>query len=163
MDKSWMTQNRMSREYDLGVERFIKFGLSHAKGLNSIRCPCLNCGNRLLKDVSTVRYHLYANGIDKSYKVWFWHGEELNSDNVANTMETTVDETDENDDLFNTINMVQSVQEQSFNASNTFDTMFDDAKKPLYPGCKKFTKLSALVRLYNLKVRYGWTNTSFSE
>ncbi|KAE8653032.1 hypothetical protein Csa_019780, partial [Cucumis sativus] len=56
-------------------------------------------------DVSTVRYHLYANGIDKSYKVWIWHGEELNSDNVANTMETTVDETDENDDLFNTINM----------------------------------------------------------
>ncbi|KAA0036130.1 uncharacterized protein E6C27_scaffold338G00370 [Cucumis melo var. makuwa] len=41
--------------------------------------------------------------------------------------------------------------------------MFDDAKKPLYPGCKKFTKLSALVRLYNLKVRYGWSNTSFSE
>ncbi|KAA0062133.1 transposase [Cucumis melo var. makuwa] len=41
--------------------------------------------------------------------------------------------------------------------------MFDDAKKPLYPGCKKFTKLSALVRSYNLKVRYGWSNTSFSE
>ncbi|KAL0553689.1 hypothetical protein IC582_007591 [Cucumis melo] len=28
---------------------------------------------------------------------------------------------------------------------------------------KKFAQLSALVRLYNLKVRYGWSNTSFSE
>ncbi|KAL0546958.1 hypothetical protein IC582_016877 [Cucumis melo] len=59
--------------------------------------------------------------------------------------------------------MLQSAHDGSCNTSNTFDTMFDDAKKPLYPGCKKFTKLSALVRLYNLKVRYDWSNTSFSE
>ncbi|KAL0536609.1 hypothetical protein IC582_025563 [Cucumis melo] len=36
-------------------------------------------------------------------------------------------------------------------------------KKSLYPGYKKFTKLSAPVRLYNLKLRYCWSNTSFSE
>ena len=78
-------------------------------------------------------------------------------------MENTVVETYKNDGLFNTVNMIQSVQEQSCNASNTLNTMFDDVKKPLYPGCKKFTKLSALVRLYNLKVRYGWSNTRFSE
>ncbi|KAL0546536.1 hypothetical protein IC582_016447 [Cucumis melo] len=163
MDKSWMMENRMSREYDVGVESFIQFGLSHAKGSNSIRCPCLKCGNRLLKDVSIVRYHLYANGIDKSYKIWFWHGEDLNSETVTSKMENLGDEKYEHDDLFNTVNMLQSAHDESCNTSNTFDTMFDDAKKPLYPGCKKFTKLSALVRLYNLKVRYGWSNTSFSE
>ena len=64
--------NMTSREYDLGVERFIQFGLCHVKGSNSIRRPCLKCGNHLLMDVSIVWYHLYANGIDKSYKVWFW-------------------------------------------------------------------------------------------
>ena len=74
-----------------------------------------------------------------------------------------MDENDENDDLFNTVNMVESIQEQSCNASNTFDIMFNDAKKPLYPGCNKFTKLSAFVRLYKLKVRYGLSNTSFSK
>ena len=41
--------------------------------------------------------------------------------------------------------------------------MFDDAKKPLFPSCKRFTKLLALVRLYNLKVRFGWNDASFSE
>ncbi|KAA0046966.1 putative polyprotein [Cucumis melo var. makuwa] len=41
--------------------------------------------------------------------------------------------------------------------------MFDDAKKPLFPSCKRFTKLLALVRLYNLKVRFGWSDASFSE
>ena len=103
---------------------------------------------------------MYANEIDKSYKVWFWHGEDLNSKNVTSIMENTVDE---NDDLFNIVNMVQFVHEQSCNTSNTFNTMFNDAKKPLYLRCKKFTKLLALMRLYNLKVRYGWSNTSFSE
>ncbi|KAL0561335.1 hypothetical protein IC582_001760 [Cucumis melo] len=141
MDKSWMMENRMSREYDVGVESFIQFGLSHAKGSNSIRCPCLKCGNHLLKDVSIVRYHLYANGIDKSYKIWFWHGEDLNSETVSSKMENTVDEKYEHDDLFNTVNMFQSAHDESCNTSNTFDTMFDDAKKPLYPGCKKFTML----------------------
>ncbi|KAL0560528.1 hypothetical protein IC582_000933 [Cucumis melo] len=78
-------------------------------------------------------------------------------------MENTIDEKHEHDDLFNTVNMFQSAHDQSSNISNTFNTMFDDTNKPLYPGCKKFTKLSALVRLYNLKVRYGWSNTSFFE
>ncbi|KAA0061183.1 transposase [Cucumis melo var. makuwa] len=59
--------------------------------------------------------------------------------------------------------MFQSAHDESCNTSNTLDTMFDDAKKSLYLGCKKFTKLLALVRLYNLKVRYGWSNTSFSK
>ncbi|KAA0060591.1 36.4 kDa proline-rich protein-like [Cucumis melo var. makuwa] len=54
MDKSWMMENRMSREYDVGVESFIQFGLSHAKGSNLIRCPCLKCENRLLKDDELV-------------------------------------------------------------------------------------------------------------
>lgn len=90
-------------------------------------------------------------------------GEDLNSENVTNRMKNTLDENHEHDDLFNRVNMVQSIHDQSSNTSNTFDTMFDDVKKPLYTGCKKLTKLSALVRLYNLKVRYGWSNTSFSE
>ncbi|KAL0546464.1 hypothetical protein IC582_016374 [Cucumis melo] len=141
MDKSWMMENRMSREYVVEVERFIQFGLSYAKGSNSISCPCLKCRNRLLKDVSIVRYHLYANGIDKSYKIWFWHCEDLNSETSSSRMENTVDENYEHNDLFNTVNMFQSAHDQSCNISNTLDTMFDDAKKPLYPRCKKFTKL----------------------
>ncbi|TYK00090.1 uncharacterized protein E5676_scaffold596G00420 [Cucumis melo var. makuwa] len=59
--------------------------------------------------------------------------------------------------------MFKSAHDKSCNRSNAFDTMFDDTKKPLYLGCKKFMKSSALVRLYNLKLRYGWSNTSFSK
>ena len=42
-----------------------------------------------------------------------------------------------------------------------FNKFLQDAEKPLYPGCRKFTKLSALVKLYNLKARYGWSDKGF--
>ena len=38
-----------------------------------------------------------------------------------------------------------------------------DAEKPLYPGCRNFTKLFALIKLYNLKARFGWSDKSFSK
>ena len=44
-----------------------------------------------------------------------------------------------------------------------FQKLLNDAEKPLYPGCRKFTKLFALVKLYNLKARYGWSDKGFSE
>ncbi|TYK06371.1 uncharacterized protein E5676_scaffold163G00630 [Cucumis melo var. makuwa] len=81
-------------------------------------------------------------------------------------MENSVDEKYEHGDLFNTVNMFQSAHDESCNRSNTFDTMFDDAKKPLYPRCKKFTKLSVLVRLYDLKdelVATQKTTNAFGE
>uniref|UniRef100_A0A9I9EGR9 Transposase-associated domain-containing protein n=1 Tax=Cucumis melo TaxID=3656 RepID=A0A9I9EGR9_CUCME len=62
-------ENMMSKEYELGVEVFIQFGFRNGKGFSTIRCPCLKCGNRLPHEESIVRYHLYANGIDQSYKI----------------------------------------------------------------------------------------------
>ena len=38
-----------------------------------------------------------------------------------------------------------------------------DAEKPLYPGCRNFTKLSILIKLYNLKAHFGWSDKSFSK
>ena len=45
----------------------------------------------------------------------------------------------------------------------SFQKLIEDAHKPLYKGCKKFTKLLALVNLFNLKANSGWTDTSFSK
>ena len=76
MDKSWMHKSRLSKDYELGVENFIKFGFSNTTS-SYIRCPCLKCGNCEKHSRKGVRDHLYVNGIDESYKFWFWHGEEL--------------------------------------------------------------------------------------
>ncbi|KAL5540181.1 hypothetical protein UlMin_043730 [Ulmus minor] len=45
-----------------------------------------------------------------------------------------------------------------------FEILLGDAEKPLYFGCtNNFTKLSAIVHLYNLKASNGWSDKSFSE
>nr|KYP59416.1 hypothetical protein KK1_014852 [Cajanus cajan] len=41
--------------------------------------------------------------------------------------------------------------------------MCNDLEKPLYPNCTKFTRLSAILRLFNLKARNGWSDKSFTE
>ncbi|CAL2247513.1 unnamed protein product [Prunus armeniaca] len=38
-----------------------------------------------------------------------------------------------------------------------FANVIGDGDQPLYPGCRKYTKLSALVKLYNLKAKHGMT------
>ncbi|KAL6345336.1 hypothetical protein AAG906_015819 [Vitis piasezkii] len=59
--------------------------------------------------------------------------------------------------------MVQAAQEDCKNDPESFQRLLKDAEKPLYPGCRNFTKLSALIKLYNLKARFGWSDKSFSE
>ncbi|KAL6327729.1 hypothetical protein AAG906_024698 [Vitis piasezkii] len=59
--------------------------------------------------------------------------------------------------------MVEAAQDDCKANPKLFERLLEDAEKPLYPGCKNFTKLSALVKLYNLKGRYGWSDKSFSE
>ncbi|XP_028080882.1 uncharacterized protein LOC114282405 [Camellia sinensis] len=44
-----------------------------------------------------------------------------------------------------------------------FKKLLEDAEKPLYPGCTKFTKLSTLVKLYNFKTTNSLSHTGFSD
>ncbi|KAL0561684.1 hypothetical protein IC582_002124 [Cucumis melo] len=59
--------------------------------------------------------------------------------------------------------MIEVAHEEYSKDLNGFEKLLIDAKKSLYEGCKKYTKLSTLVKLYNLTVRYGWSDTSLSE
>ncbi|GKE36963.1 putative reverse transcriptase domain-containing protein, partial [Tanacetum coccineum] len=44
-----------------------------------------------------------------------------------------------------------------------FQELLLDAEKPLYEGCPDFTKLSAIVKLLNLKGKYGASDKFFNE
>ena len=63
-----MHKSRLSKEYELDVENFIKFGFSNTS-TSYICCPCLKCGNCEKHSRKSVRDHLYVNGIDESYKI----------------------------------------------------------------------------------------------
>ncbi|XP_062028814.1 uncharacterized protein LOC133744788 [Rosa rugosa] len=152
MDKSWMHVDRRSHTYELGVEEFLKFAFENASDVDNICCLCAKCGGtdetfsiRMIKD------HLYWNGIDESYKDWVWHGEPSRAKMNANEESSEV-----------TVDMVE--EEDGFSAySNDFMKLVDDEDKPLYPGCKKHTKLNALIQTYNLKAKHGMSYVCYSD
>ncbi|KAL0534024.1 hypothetical protein IC582_028301 [Cucumis melo] len=69
----------------------------------------------------------------------------------------------EENDVGSINEMIEVAHEEYSKDPNEFEKLLNDAKKSLYEGCKKFTKLSTLVKLYNLKVRYRWSDISFLE
>ncbi|XP_073153787.1 uncharacterized protein [Henckelia pumila] len=162
MDKEWMSKNRLSPEYDIGVESFLKFALKNTDDPDAIPCPCAKCGNIKKKNVQTIRAHLYSNGIDLTYHTWIWHGERCMSRNSMN------DNVRASQGVHKTfaeepVDMVQDVYDSYAENPNQFTKLLEDAEKPLYPGCTKFTKLSAIVKLFNLKAKYNWSDKSFTD
>ncbi|XP_024046598.1 uncharacterized protein LOC112100952 [Citrus clementina] len=57
--------------------------------------------------------------------------------------------------------MVEDAYEHCDRDPSSFKNMLEDAKKPLYPGARH-SKLSSLMRLYNVKGNYGWSDKGFS-
>ncbi|KAL0549361.1 hypothetical protein IC582_013843 [Cucumis melo] len=158
MDKLWMQKNRTSSEYAYGVEMFIKNGLKHSKTSNIMAYPCLKCVNAKNLDVNTIRDHLFFNGIDQSYQEWIFHGESLpikrNNESVFSSVKEEIDE----DDVDDTIGRFEAAHNYFNDKSENFEELVDDAKKPLYPNCTNFTKISTLIKLYNLKAKFGWSD-----
>ncbi|KAA0040345.1 uncharacterized protein E5676_scaffold142G004230 [Cucumis melo var. makuwa] len=56
--------------------------------------------------------------------------------------------------------VIEVAHEEYSRDPNGFEKLLTDAEKPLYEGCKKYTKLSTLVKLYNLKVRKEFANST---
>ncbi|XP_019178917.1 PREDICTED: uncharacterized protein LOC109174085 [Ipomoea nil] len=74
-------------------------------------------------------------------------------DNEANEDDESEDRLDE---------MFRDVGEEFTNRSNELDELLNDSKPPLWPGGSKYTCLSAVLKLFNLKTGNGWSNKSFT-
>ncbi|XP_019163187.1 PREDICTED: uncharacterized protein LOC109159542 [Ipomoea nil] len=74
-------------------------------------------------------------------------------DNEANEDDESEDRLDE---------MFRDVGEEFTNRSNELDELLNDSKQPLWPGCSKYTRLSAVLKLFNLKAGNGWSDKSFT-
>ena len=57
-------------------------------------------------------------------------------------------------DYSNIIDMVEDGYEHYDRDTSSFKDMLEDTEKPLYPGAKH-SKLSSLMRLYNVRGNYG--------
>ncbi|XP_074297156.1 uncharacterized protein LOC141627844 [Silene latifolia] len=164
MDHEWMIIDRLDPRYMRGVDQFVKHAINHSDNLNEIYCPCVKCGNNVLVDVGDLRNHLLCNGIDKGYTRWIWHGEDVLPNNCRDSADDggkfqgeyfDVVCEDRVDDMINDF-------KECTEDPHVFDTLASDALKPVYFG-SKFTRLSATLKLYNLKAKNGWSDKSFTD
>ena len=149
MDRKWMSMNRLTKEYRNGVKDFIQFAMKNDGNSISMLCPCIKCFITTKLSVDEVKNHLIVHGIDETYSCWYLHGEiEESSSNFDGLHGSPGDKLEE---------MAQAVEENFIDCPSKLEQLLSDAREHLYPSCPKFTKLSAVLKLYNLKAANGWT------
>lgn len=172
MDKDWVFLDRMSDEYLTRLRAFIAHALRVSAFDGHIKCPCSQCCNRYWKSPIEVEEHIFVDGMDEDYvnAPWTSHGEQLPRPNTEATHVQNEDMTGMLHDAFGMhgfeytagTNDDTSPPSGPTSAAESFFHAMEDAKVELYPGCGR-TKLSFLVRLYQIKCLHSWTNTSFTE
>ncbi|KAL6141935.1 hypothetical protein ACLB2K_060221 [Fragaria x ananassa] len=184
MDKSWIDWGtRCSKPYYEKLDEFLSFASTSRDISSRIYCPCRKCENRDLFVIDIVREHLRDNGFWKKYKIWEKHGESRDYDGSLHREEVLLGSDDYMD-----VDMVRLVQEALGTAhvaradaenggeenldplaggpnesTKEFLKLMKGANQPLYPGSKKHTALSFIVRILEVKVSNGWSDTSFKD
>ena len=185
IDKSWIDWGtRCSRPYFAKIDEFLDFAYVDKDHSTSIYCPCRRCENRYFFNRAVVREHLRDKGFWTKYKVWTKHGEK------REYVHEPADEPEDNSgvDGYMDVDMVRLVEAAMGTANlGAYDDdneagldggnpnagpnestkqlfkLMEGANKPLYPGSRKHTALSCIVRLLDAKVEHSWTDTSFKE
>lgn len=72
---------------------------------------------------------------------------------------------DEDDEFMNDTleDMIRDIEVDVFKKAHVEDTLERDLEKSLYPGCNFFTRLSNMLRLFNIKERGGLMKKSFTK
>ncbi|KAI0493925.1 hypothetical protein KFK09_024052 [Dendrobium nobile] len=186
MNKSWITKSRLNREYNKGDEDFLNFA-GRSKNLSGkILCPCKSCINRYFFSVQDVKEHIMTNGFFTGYIVWNRHGEDHQVvvrgaenkgvvsmsnfesqttqieqpyiDDIEGLLRDTFAPINESINLVDHHeNFTQDSNKQDENQSN----LLEDVGAELYPGCKRFSKMSFILHLFRLKCLNSWTARSF--
>ena len=169
MDKEWTKLPRLSRDYKKGVVSFLDFAFTKGKPEGrEILCPCAKCKNTWYEKRRVVFDHLVAYGFVEGYKVWVYHGERRSRlTKIDDRMEVQEDSHDDIDDLlfdtFRDFVETNGVNKGPNEDAKKFYKLMDESKQPLYTGCKNFSTLSFIIRMYLLKCLHGWSNASFTS
>lgn len=136
---------------------FVKTAM-HLLGSNVIRCPCRKCQNMARHTGELVVEHLVINGMDMTYTTWILHGEPISAVNP------NAKKSEARDMYEAAFTHEQPTEETGDRGGDTeFTEMLEDAETPLFPGCTKYTRLSAVATLYKHKTAHGLSDHSFNE
>ncbi|XP_042423450.1 uncharacterized protein LOC122011081 [Zingiber officinale] len=170
MDKEWIhLPSRLVPEYEEGVQKFLTQARNYAKTREVILCPCKHCKNKKYMKFDQVYDHLIINGFNPSYTIWVFHGETYTPNFQGQSSSRGIQE--EEDETREAYNLYKDVFASDERVGHTmseardyeFADLLVDAETPLFPGRTTYTKLSAIVTLYNYKSTNGHTDNSFNE
>ncbi|XP_074347462.1 uncharacterized protein LOC141686321 [Apium graveolens] len=153
-DSNWLNHPKYSEVYRNGVQDFVRNSMSKFGVGNEMKCPCRPCNNRLWWSQKDVYDHLVCNGPHERLVHFIYEVS-------ISTMER-----EENNGFQDNIDEMLNAAYGNVGPNadaKKFLRLVEEGRQPLYPGCKKFSRLSFLIRLYNWKCLNGITETTFSE
>ncbi|CAA7049789.1 unnamed protein product [Microthlaspi erraticum] len=136
-------------------------------------CPCIDCRNVCHQCSETVLEHLVIRGMDHKYKrsrCWSKHGEIR--DGKTNDVQTSEHEAY---DLIRTAftanefkhttqkQNVDQLDDPQYDEEIEFRKKLENAETPLYSTCENYTKVSAIMGLYRIKVKSGMSENYFDQ
>ena len=107
-----------------------------------------------------IREDVLCDGFLKNYITWTWHGEVLDLPYASEQ-----DQCEHSNIYFEDYmdDMIRDIGGESVHQTHVFDSLKDDSLTEFYPGCSSFSCLLAVLRLFNMKARNGWTDRSFTK
>ena len=164
VDKSWMhLSTRSCIEYINRVENFLECAFKHSiDGDMKINCPCIDCNNRYHWTRDEVQYHLLFRGIKRDYTTWYLHREGDSEEEGDSEVEGGDNDGILYGDMFDTIKdaypQVVHGRESSGNEpqepnedAKKFYRLLEEVKQALYLDCEKYSSLSFIVKLLQIK------------
>ncbi|KAK1356552.1 hypothetical protein POM88_049808 [Heracleum sosnowskyi] len=173
-DRTWMARRKSSTEigatseFRAGCQVFLEYAYNHPECVNDknqIRCPCWKCKNNNYMDRDMVNYHLLVNGFMRNYEECWWaHGQKrdvgytskISSNSNTHRMDEMVH------DIAGSNFDWEEAREQPMNFdAKAFLKLLEEGREPLWHGCIKHTKLSAVATLLNIKADHNMSHECF--
>ncbi|XP_062119368.1 uncharacterized protein LOC133833127 [Humulus lupulus] len=130
--------------------------------------------NKQSQSLNVIKLHLLTHGFLSTYTTWTHHGEEI--EGVEDEVLADVEDAEATDDLsaglqdafggpYFDIGPTSDFIDNEFprNSNDKYDALLDSVHNPLYENCTKFSVLSVVVKLMNLKVINKWTDKGFDD
>jgi len=162
-DWSWLLlADRSSDEWQAGLEKFFGTIFEGTYALETASCPCLRCRGGVYKIRSKVEIDLLTKGFDQNFVK-----EKLNSQpcNDMATYDGAADDASAGNDLVSALIRAASGgndREEPNEEAKKFFALLKEAQQVLGEG-SRLTKLSFMVRLFQLKCMSGWSNNSTGQ
>ena len=165
-DRQWMLLPQTSNEWHSGLDKFIDTIFEGAYALKTAPCPCSSCRGIVYKTKNQVQMDLVTKGFDADFVKEKGIIIEPNWDDDRDVAGIGDDASCANNLLSSLVRGAMtsgnSNEEPNESANKLFD-LLKDAQQELWPGCSKLTKISFMVRLFQLQCMGGWSNENAEQ